>query len=263
MDNKDKPGDYFLHSFSLISSLNPEAISQDDYYEICLETLKIDGKYLERVEPGRFTAEQYTTLCFTAVEQNAFALEWAEESGMKVEDYQNLCYEAARQNGFSVYFVKRECFQNNPRGLRVIYNVAVSQNTAALQLIQDQTLPLCLMAVKKNARALQWVNPNLFSKVEYGEICHQAFYQKQANILLARVFGDYFDIKYIQDYQALRFVCKGHLLARKYKLVCLQAIQYSADSLPFVDKSLWLDKGFCMAAMKISRAAKIYISSLT
>jgi hypothetical protein len=263
MDTNEKLGQYFAHSFNLLSRLNPEAISQEDYYEICLETLKINGQELECIEPEGFSTDQYLHLCAAAIEQDPFALEWVDESALGVENYQNICLQAVKKNGYALYFAKKDQFENEDWKLRILYKYALKQNTNALQLIQDQVLPMCRMAVRRNQSALQWVNPNLFSKEEYGEICHLAFYQRQVNVLLDRIFGYYFDIKCIQDYQALRFVRKDHLLPEKYKEICLLAIKYSAESLPFVDKSLWEDRGFCKEALKVSNKAKKYISPLT
>ncbi|MDR3049298.1 MAG: hypothetical protein LBV16_05600, partial [Elusimicrobiota bacterium] len=210
MTDKDKLKEFFDHSSIFISCVKSEDFWQDDYYKICLEMLQIEGRKLESVEPERFTAEQYLNLCSTAIDQNGSALEWVEASAAGVENYQNLCYQAVKKNGTSLYFVKRDLFDHSRNKLREIYRIAVIQNTDALMLIQDQTLPLCRLAVKRNASALQWVNPELFSKEEYGEICFLAFYQKQELILLERLFGEYFDIKYIKNYQALRFVDKSH-----------------------------------------------------
>jgi hypothetical protein len=134
--------------------------------------------------------------------------------------------------------VKKNYFENSKNKLREIYRIAVSQNTDALMLIQDQTFNLCLMAVKKNASALQWVNPKLFSKDDYGEICYRAFYQKRILKLLEKIFEPERLIKHIQNYQALRFVNKGYLYPETYKQICSAAIEYSAESLPFVDEDL-------------------------
>jgi hypothetical protein len=93
------------------------------------------------------------------------------------------------------------------------------------------------MAVKKNASALQWVNPKLFSQEEYGEICYLAFYRKAGLVLLDQLFEPELLIKHIRNYQALRFVNKDQCLPETYKEICYLAIQYSDESLPFVDKS--------------------------
>jgi hypothetical protein len=142
-----------------------------------------------------------------------------------------------------------------------LYRTAIIQDTDSLMLIQDQTLPLCQMAAKKNASALQWVNQELFSREEYGEICFAAFYRKQGWPILDIIFGEPFGVKRIQGYQALRFADKGRLLPGKYREICLLAIQYSGESLPFVDGSLWLDKGFCREALKASKYSRDYVKN--
>ncbi|GHS89858.1 hypothetical protein AGMMS49957_14000 [Synergistales bacterium] len=259
MTNKDKFEQFFEHSAIFLSAVESGDFGQDDLYKIHLEILKIEGKRLESVEPELFTADQYLNLCSNAIGQNSLALEWVDVSRVSIENYRKLCYQAVKQNSTSLYFVKKELFENSENDLRVIYNVAVHQNTDALFLIRDQTLPLCLMAVKKNTSALQWVNPNLFSREDYTKICYYAFYQKQEFILLERIFENYPDIKHFKNYQGLRFVNKDYCLPQAYKEICLHAIKYSGESLPFVDESLWLDRDFCREALKLSRGAKKYV----
>jgi hypothetical protein len=259
MADKDKFKQFFEHSSTFLNYVKSGDFDQDDLYKIRLEILKIDGNKLECIEPEQFTTEQYLNLCQAAIEQNAFALEWVEVSNIDAENYQRLCYAAVKKDGTALYFVKKEFFDNHQNKFKALCHIAVRQNTDALMLIQDQTLSLCRMAVKKDASALEWVNPGLFSKEDYGDICLLAFNQKQKLVLLLRLFGDYFNIKYIKDYQALRFVDKSHCLPDRYKDICLEAIQYSEDSLPFVDKTLWLDEDFCVKVMKITGNAKRYI----
>jgi hypothetical protein len=261
MKAKDKFEVFFKEGSLFITCVKSGDFAQEDLYEMHLKILKIDGKILECVDEEAFTADQYYTLCSTAIEQNGLALEWVKESVIGVENYRKLCYQAVKQNGFSVWFVKRTCFQDDLKQLRVIYNTAVSQNPDALQLIHDQSLTLCLIAVEKNASAVQWVIPQLFSKEAYGDICYTAFYRKHALILLDYIFERDLLIKHRQNYQALRFVHKDHLFPEKYKAICLQAIEYSSESLPFVDKSLWRDTDFCVEAMKVSKSSKKYVQN--
>ncbi|GHT98550.1 hypothetical protein FACS1894142_5020 [Spirochaetia bacterium] len=259
MKATDKFEEYFEDSSIFISCVKFGSFTQEDLYEIHLKILKIDGKRLELVDAEKFTSDQYFNLCSTAIDQNGLALEYVKASLIGVENYQKLCYQSVKQNGFSVWFVKEEYFQDDLKKLRVIYNTAVGQNADALQVIKDQTLTVCLIAVEKNTSALQWVNPQLFSKADYGEICYAAFHRKHARLIIEQLFEPDLLIKHIQNNQALRFVNKDYLFPEKYKALCLLAIEYSGASLPFVDKSLWLDTDFCMEAMKINAYSKNYM----
>ncbi|GHV80142.1 hypothetical protein AGMMS49944_19330 [Spirochaetia bacterium] len=255
---KDKLEQFFNNSFIVLTCVPYEYISQDFLHEIYLDALKIDGKKLQFVEPEKFTAEQYLTLCSAAIEQNAFALEWVDVSAIDAAHYREFCRQAVKQNGFSLYFVKKDYFQNDQGKLTALYHTAVKQNSDTLQLIQDQTVELCTLAVKKNARALQWVNQALFSKEEYGEICCTAVCEKRHHVFLDGIFEPGFDINHIKNYQALRFVNKDRLSPEKYKEICLNAITYSDESIPFVDEPLWRDKDFCTEAVKLSKKAEKY-----
>jgi hypothetical protein len=250
--------DNFLdESFIMLTCTKTGNYSQDDLYETILKGLQIKGKLLEMIEPSKFSSSQYFNLCLTAIRQNGMALEWVNESNVSVEHYQNLCNEAAKQNGFSLYYVKQDLFKNEPRKLRVLYNIAAHQNTDALQIIQDQNLNLCLIAAEKDAFALQWINPTLFSKEEYGEICYTAFYKRICVFLLEKIYETDFS-KTIRNHLALRFVDKNHLYPEKYRDICIEAIKYSEDALPFVDESLWLDEDFCNEARKRWKSAEKY-----
>jgi hypothetical protein len=250
--------DFFFDSFIQISSDTIQNGRNEYVYGTLLKGLKIKGKMLDMILPDRFSSDQYFNLCLAAVQQDGLALEWVEEPGMELGKYKSLCYEAVKQNGFSLYYVKQDLFKNEPRKLKILYNIAAYQNTDALQIIQDQNLKLCLMAVKKDAFALQWVNPTLFSKEVYGEICYTAFYEKFSVFLLDKMYKREFS-ETIRNYQALRFVDKNCLLFEKYRDICIEAIKYSEDALLFVDKSLWLDEEFCKEARKRWRSAEKYI----
>ncbi|GHV90256.1 hypothetical protein AGMMS50268_07590 [Spirochaetia bacterium] len=260
MTTKNNLKQFFEESATFITCVKSGDFLQDNLYEIHLEILKIDGKKLEMIEPERFTADQYFNLCSAAIDQNGLAIEWVDVSIIGAELYQKLCCQALKQNGIALYYVKKEHFQNDQKKLRVIYNIAVSKNNDALQLIHDQTFELCLMAVK-HPSTLQWVNPKLFSKEDYGKICFTAFYQKRYLAVIERIIGDFPEIKHIQNYQSLRFVNKEHLSPEKYKETCLLAIQYSSESLPFIDDALWLDKDFCLEALKFSKKAENYVKN--
>ncbi|GHT77758.1 hypothetical protein FACS1894130_03190 [Spirochaetia bacterium] len=260
MTTKNNLKQFFEESSTFITCVKTGDFLQDNLYEIHLEILKIDGKKLEMIEPERFTADQYFNLCSAAIDQNGLAIQWVDVSIIGAELYQKLCCQAVKQNGIALYYVKKEHFQNDQKKLRVIYNIAVSQNNDALQLIQDQTFELCLMAVK-HPSALQWVRASILSKEDYGKICFAAFYQKRPLAVIERIFGGFPEIKHIQNYQALRFVNKEHLSPEKYKEICLLAIQYSSESLPFVDEALWLDNDFCLEAVKLSKKSENYVKN--
>jgi hypothetical protein len=71
------------------------------------------------------------------------------------------------------------------------------------------------------------------------------------------LFGTCSEKEYSKNFQALRFVNKNNLFPEKYREICLLAIQCADESLPFVDKSLWLDTDFCREVMKLG--AKLLI----
>ena len=129
---------------------------ENQYEEVCLESVKQDGLTLEYVK------EQTPKICLEAVKENGYALKYVKE---QIEE---ICLEAVKRSGRALQYIKEQTPE--------ICLEAVKGNGYALEYVKEQTEEMCLEAVKQNGYLIEYVKEQTF------EICLEIVKQDGANI---------------------------------------------------------------------------------
>ncbi|KTC77907.1 DUF4116 domain-containing protein [Legionella brunensis] len=143
------------HGFALefVPSSSESKIQEQEYIRLWNESVKTYGLALEKI-PLKY---RNASLCNTAVLQNPLAFKWVpnpaitKDSVLSREEYINICFSTIKTDGLLL-----ERMINDP-------------------LIDPPTLKqLTYFAVKHNARTIEFANPSLFTEMEYRDLCMMA-----------------------------------------------------------------------------------------
>jgi hypothetical protein len=209
--------------------------------ELCLAAVRQNGGAL------RWINKQTREICLAAVQQNGSALSYVYTMFLTFE----ICLAAVTQDGNALQFVKQcEIEQNRSimqrfhyltcpycwcPGINYINYIAVKQNGMALRWVYEQTLELCLTAVRQNSHAIQYV------KQEYStyDLCLVAIQQ---------------------DGLALKYIGRLNLYWEQQKLD-LEAVKQNGLALQFItDNHVCRTTQLCLAAIRQNKEARRYIT---
>ena len=143
-------------------------------YNQCMEVLKKNGSELEYVRPQQFTREQYFELCKNSIENEANALSFVDEAAINNNQYRELCAMAIKSFPGTIRYVNPERIP--PRQYLTWCRKAVNKSPYCLDSIYPSTeayYELCLKAVKKDEKCLEyvkylWLSPEQYKQVRNG-----------------------------------------------------------------------------------------------
>jgi hypothetical protein len=229
--------------------------------EMCLERVKKDGKALEDVPEKLRTAQ----VCLAAVKQTGWAMEHVPENLKTLEfclkavkqngaalahvpeNYKTaeMCFEAVKQNGYgyAIRYVPWGQLNLTVPAMEELCLIAMKSDKMLEKAPQKLTVEICLEAVRKNYKALEyvpWGQSNL-TDPEKAEICHEA-------VNYSGWVGDDIILQYVPEnyrtielcYEAVRK--KGEALQyvpENLKTIdlCYEAVKMDGDALQWVPKN--------------------------
>ena len=165
-----------LHKFSLRNGGGLKYVAKQNYKQ-CLSVVKKNGNELKFVNPEQFTNDQYFNICKTAIEKEIFSLASADDEALNTKQYLELCEISLKSLPAIIHLINRDkiparllhswdrkAIEKSPHWLR---NITYSQHYYGL----------CLKAVKKDGKNLEFVNYLRLSPEEYAAVCKAAVNQ--------------------------------------------------------------------------------------
>ena len=253
-----------------------------------LEMVQNDGKALQYV-PSEYQTEE---LCMTAVKQNGWTLEYVKKQTPEI------CLEAIKENPFALEYVenqteemcklavsldrvslqcirseniKNEIIKNDETYLNYLEKVQKNRMTLRLVWSEYRTPELCMEAVKRDGRALEYVE-NQTPEICLAAIKEYSFALKWVKnqtpeICLAAVKQNGNALKYVKNrtpelcMEAVKR--NGHALAYVKKQTpetCLEAVKRDGLALEYVENQT---PELCMEAVKQNGLALEYVKDQT
>jgi hypothetical protein len=126
-------------------SINPQLLTKEQYYELCLNSVKNNGWNMKFIPKSIYTQE----LVDAAINSACWAIQYIEEKFKTPEN----CLEAVKGNGQTMGFVPRQFITNE------MCELAVKTRYECLNHIPKEylTQKICEMAVKANGKNVEWV----------------------------------------------------------------------------------------------------------
>ena len=169
---------------------SPYAISsiKNPSFELCLESVKHYGSSIREIKDGRlsaFTTDQIHQLYKEAINntKNSYLTIYLSDSVMarfnKKQIYELYVGLAKNAYGLSSYLNKMEDFSKEE--IYELQMIAVKHNGNSLYYIKEQTLELCIEAVKQNYKALGLISKDVMKELidnsAFMELCIEAVKQ--------------------------------------------------------------------------------------
>lgn len=149
--------------------------------KIYMELINKAGYLLYNVSINLLTKEEYTRICLHAINKSGCALEYVNENYMN----KNIILNSIKKNSSSLKFLKNPLKYITKKELYIISKLAVSKCGLSIQYVHkniftfDEFYTLCLLAIKENSNALQYIK----KKYQTFELCSLAF-QYNINCLI-------------------------------------------------------------------------------
>ena len=143
-------------------------------YAQCLAILNKKGSELFYVRPDQFTNSQYFNLCKTALKKEDSSLGAVDASFLDLQQYRELCEFAMNSFAGTIRFIEQDKI---PKRLYHSWCLKALKLTPmwldSIPFIDDY-FNICLKAVKKDSKCLEYVKYLRLSPQQYKEICGQA-----------------------------------------------------------------------------------------